>query len=354
MGLYDINGNDIPVNVSDAAVKAAIISGVASGEIELPTQTTSGTLSVAGLSDAWIANAEAAYALMLAKMRELGNSAIPWFIQTDQHGRGGTAAKWVHNKDKRVKNIALGDVVSDYFNEGQLTSFYETMRPVANKICVYGNHDIWTKSTEEANYYDLTKWFPSDGRKMVDEHGYFSVTDDEFRVKYLVVSPYYINLETGNNGADITIKTAQMTWLLEEMSKDDGYDIIILMHQLFTDTHYNRDGTNQTWADAPTICENFWTVMKDRRNKRSGTITDGEGVSHNYDFTNAKTKILCSLHGHSHEELMLTEDSMTAYAANWLGADMSCAFGLVDRKNSAMYVWQFGNSYVSDVLTLAI
>lgn len=302
----------------------------------------------------WASNAKKAYMLMNDKMNEVGQDAIPWFIQTDQHGRLAPTARWMHRMDPSVRNISLGDVATDYFNEQELAAFSQMMSSIDNKICVYGNHDIWTKSAEEADYTDLARFFPSDGQAAVHEQGYFAVMDDQYRVKYLVISPYYINLETGVNGTDVTVRTEQMTWLLKELSADDGYDIVVLMHQLFTDTHDNREGVRQTWADAPVILENLWEVMKDRRNQRSGTITDGEGVTHEYDFTDAETKLLCSLHGHAHEELMLTEDGMTAYVANWLSDEKNCAFGLIDRENGAMYVWQFNDSEVLDMLTLPI
>lgn len=301
----------------------------------------------------WSSNAKKAYMLMKDKMNEL-EDAVPWFVQTDQHGRLAPTARWMHHMDPSVRNISLGDVTTDYFNEQELTAFSQMMSPIDNRICVYGNHDIWTKSAEEANYSDLARFFSSDGQVAEHEQGYFTVIDDQYCVKYLVISPYYINLETGVNGTDITVKTEQMTWLLKELSANDGYDIVVLMHQLFTDTYYSREGVRQTWADAPVILEKLWEVMKDRRNKRSGAITDGEGMTHEYDFSNVETKLLCSLHGHAHEELMLTEDGMTAYVANWLSDDKNCAFGLIDRENGAMYIWQFNNSVVLDMLTLPI
>jgi hypothetical protein len=94
--------------------------------------------------------------------------------------------------------------------------------------------------------------------------------------------------------------------------------------------------------------------MKDRRNKRSGTITDSEGVSHSYDFTSAKSRYLGSLHGHTHEELMLTEDNTTAYAANGYISNRACVFGIFDRNSNKLKVWEFSNGGVLDMLELDI
>ena len=303
---------------------------------------------------AWNTNAEKAFDLMDEKRRELGENAIAWFIESDQHGRLVPTVKWVEKKDKDIKSILLGDVVTDYYNEKELSAFHKMMSSVDNKICVFGNHDIFTKSAENANYEKLTAWFEADGKIADTAHGYFSVIDEEKRVKYLVISPYMINLETGNNGIDVAVGTQQMTWLLSEMNAEDGCDIVVLMHQLFTDAHEDRNGKGQGYADAPPILENLWNVMKDRRNKRSGSITDSEGVNHTYDFSAVQTELLCSLHGHAHNELMMTEEGMTAYVADWLGNDYNCAFGLVNRDDNEMYIWRFDKANVYDMLTLPI
>lgn len=353
MSLYDINGKEVPANVSQAAVQSAIISGIASGEIELPTATSSGTLGTAGLTDSWVANAETAYGAMLEKMKELGTSAIPFIAQADPHGQAALPARWMHNKDKRVKNIVLGDVVGDYFNIGQLQSFFNMFNPVANKISVLGNHEFLTRGDEIANYYDLAHYFPSDNRRIYGEQGYFKVEDDEYNVKYLAAVPHYIDHEA-SGGLYTTIETEQMKWLLNELTANDGYDVVVLMHQLFEDKYYHRDGSLQEWKDAVPVVRAFWQVLKDRRNNRSGSITDGCGVVHNYDFSNCTNRLLCTLHGHSHEELMLTEDRLTSYVVDWLTYYKSCVMGLIDRKNSKLYIWKFNSETMDDVLTLDI
>lgn len=312
-------------------------------------------LTYVGVSDAWIANAEIAYNLLQAEVQKLSYSAVPFFVQTDLHNANNAPARWLHNKDKSIKNINLGDICDISFNATINNTYRDSAMPVDNLITVLGNHDASTRdgwdvcTSHGLNYYytDTTK-----GKRMVNERSFFTVCDDDYNVKYVVISPYYMGEDGSRSVAEV--KTDQMTWLLNELSIDDGYDIVILMHQLFTDTHYHRDGSLQDWADAPVVLESLWTVMKDRRNKRSGTITDSEGVQHSYDFTNVKSRILGSLHGHTHEELMLTEEKMTAYATNGYMNEHACVFGIFDRKNNKLKVWEFSNTGVLDVLELDI
>ena len=192
------------------------------------------------------------------------------------------------------------------------------------------------------------------GKRMVNQYGFFTHYDDDYNVKYLIVSPYYMN-EDGTRGG-VEIRTDQMKWLLSELAADDGYDVVLLMHQLWTDTYISRNGTLQSWADAPVVLENMWSVLKDRKNNRSGTITDSSGVEHSYNFSNCKTELLVSLHGHSHEELYLQEENMLAYAADWYGNGNTnrCTFGLIDRINSKVTFWVFDSTGCWEPLELAI
>lgn len=332
--LYDGKGNQIIIQ-----------EGGNGGDTELDYK---------GLSTNWITNAETCYNAMISEIEKISYSGVPFFIQTDLHGRNNAPARWLHNKDKSVKNLNLGDIVTDYYNTRENENYRNSALEVDNLITVYGNHEACMKGTDVPTSHGLNYYYTdtTKGKRMVNERGFFTVYDNDFNVKYIAICPYYQELDGSRNGVEV--RTDQMTWLLRELSIDDGYDIVILMHQLFTDTHYGRSGTLQNWADAPPILENLWNVIKDRRNKRSGTITDSEGVVHNYDFTNVKTSYLGSLHGHTHEELMLTEENTSAYACDWYGNYNSCCFGLFDRKNNKLKIWYFNTNTVYDVLELDI
>lgn len=358
--LYTGTGEMISVSggsasVTDAQVKKVIMSGIANGDIALPAVGTSGTLSHASLSEAWITNAETAYANMLAQMKMYGNDAIPFFILTDPHGRGNDPARWLNNKDQRVKNINLGDFVVDYFSDAAGENWRKAALPVQNQITVFGNHESYTLNAEAATEYKL-KYYYTDtttaGKRMVNGRNFFVSHDKDYNVKYIVVCPYYTNNDGTRDG--VKIHTDQMEWLLKELSVDDGYDVVLLMHQLWTDTYIHRDGTKQNWQDAPVILENMWTVLKDRKNKRSGTIIDSSGVEHSYDFGNCKTELLVSLHGHSHEELYLLEENLLTYAGDMCGDTKCCTFGLIDRLNSKVTFWVFDSNGCLDPLELPI
>lgn len=311
-------------------------------------------LTYTGLSTTWLANAETSYNSLKQEVESLSYDAVPFFIQTDLHGRNNSPARWLHNKDKTIKNINLGDIVTDYYNETENTNYRESAMPVANLITVFGNHEANKVGNDIPTSYGLNYYYTdtTKGARMINQRGYFTARDDKYNVKYVVISPYYMELDGSRNG--VCVNTDQMTWLLNELSGNDGYDIIVLMHQLFTDTHHNRSGTVQSWQDAPVVLEDLWNVIKNRRNKGSGTITDSDNVQHSYDFSTVKSSYLGSLHGHAHEELMLTENNTTAYAADWYGNENSCTFGVFDRKNNKLKIWKFGNTGVQDVLTLDI
>lgn len=316
----------------------------ATGETELTFSLPSG----------WIANAESAYANVLAEMKLYANDAIPFFIQTDLHGRNNDPARWVHNLDGRIKNLNLGDDVTDYFSDAAGAAYRDAAMPVQNLITVFGNHEAHTSTAEAATEYGL-KYYYTDTTKtkrMVNGRNFFVSRDDDYNVKYVVVCPYYTNSDGTRDG--VKIRTDQMEWFLKELSADDGYDVVLLMHQLWTDTYIHRDGSVQNWQDAPAILENMWPVLKDRRNKRSGTITDSSGVEHTYDFSSVKTNLLCSFHGHTHEELYLSEENTTSYAANWYGDDNACVFGVINRANNTLKIWEVKTSGVSDLLELNI
>ena len=339
---------------TQAQVKQAIVSAVQDGSLVV-SSAAGGTLSHASLSDDWKANAETAYTAMLEEMKLIGNDAIPFFVQTDLHGRSNDPARWLNNIDARIKNINLGDDVENWFSDSAGESYRTAALPIQNLITVYGNHEAHTGDAENATEYGLNYYYTDTttaGRRQPSRRGYFVSYDNVYNVKYVVVCPYYMADDGSRDVAEIL--SDQMTWLLHELSADDGYDIILLMHQLWTDTYYHRDGTLQDWTDAPTVLENLWTVLKDRRNRRSGTITDSSGVEHSYDFSGTKSRILCSLHGHAHEELMLTEESMTAYVADWYGDDNCCVFGIIDRVNSKLKIWEVKTAGVQDALELDI
>jgi hypothetical protein len=91
-----------------------------------------------------------------------------------------------------------------------------------------------------------------------------------------------------------------------------------------------------------------------RKNKQSGTFADSLGGEHTYDFTNCEHDLLITLHGHNHQEQMSTADGLTAYAADLLGDNRRCTFGLIDRLNGKVTFWVFDSAGCLDPLELTI
>lgn len=189
-----MNGKVISVSgggeVTTAQVKSALITAVASGDVNLGS-AIGATLAYTSLGTAWETNAATTYANLLAAYKEIPNSGIPFFISTDQHGRGVEVNRWLNNHDAAVNgmevmNLNLGDTVNDIFNEYELSNIYARSWQIKNHIMVYGNHEIKMKS-EIPNYYDLSRWFISTrGRKNnIGPMGCFTVYDDAHSVKYV-------------------------------------------------------------------------------------------------------------------------------------------------------------------------
>lgn len=363
--LYTGNGTQISVGgeLTNAQVKSALLSAVASGDVNLGA-TIGATLSYISPGTAWETNAETAYQNLLNAYKEIPNSGIPFFISTDQHGRGVEVNRWLNNHDKSVNgmevmNLNLGDTVTDVFNEFELSSIYNRSRQIKNHIMVFGNHEI-KMSTEVPNLYDLNRWFISTrGRKFyIGPMGCFTVYDDAHSVKYVCVANYILD-EAGNSTKGLTADAAK--WLLAELAKNDGYDVIYLQHWPMYTSRRNRNEIEEQVTDtarenANPETQNYkiWQMLKARKAKASGTFQDCDGNTHDFDFSICENNLLCTLHGHEHVELMSTADGLTAYAADLLSDSRRCTFGLIDRLNSKVTFWVFDSTGCLDPLELPI
>lgn len=79
MSLYDVNGNTIAQDgVTSEQVKTALMGAIADGSINLGS-AVGATLAYNNLPAAWLTNANAVYAALLAKYKALANGAIPFF-----------------------------------------------------------------------------------------------------------------------------------------------------------------------------------------------------------------------------------------------------------------------------------
>lgn len=360
MAIYDISGNEIALGgePTTAQVRTALLSAIASGDVNLGS-AIGATLAYTPPGTAWEANAEAAYANLLAAYKAIPNSGIPFFISTDQHGRGVEVNRWLNNHDASVNgmevmNLNLGDTVTDVFNENELSNIYARSWQIKNHIMVYGNHEI-KASTETPNLYDLNRWFISTrGRKFyIGPMGCFTVYDNTHSVKYICVANYYQTEDGIVRGLD----GDSAEWLVNELAKNDGYDIVYLHHwPMFTTKRIRTADTETADTENHSGSYNYviWRMLVARKNKQSGIFSDSLGGSHAYDFTNCEHELLITLHGHNHQEQMSTVDGLTAYAADWYGRDNRCTFGLIDRLNSEVTFWVFDSTGCLDPLELPI
>ena len=307
-----------------------------------------------GMSDTWVANATIQYNAMLSAMKEISTSGIPFFIATDQHGKGTYGQQWLANIDPSIRNINLGDYCSDIFGPIAMAELVEQTSGLPNYIGVPGNHDFKKNADNPANYYDINNSFKVVGGRRCSQYGYGTVKDDALNVKYVIVQPFVIDLTT-TAGFTTGLYTEQAKWLIHELSVDDGYDIVILQHMpLYGGVEGYTDRGSTAYAPEDFRTCDITQMLKDRISGTSGTFTDFEGVAHQYDFANLQGRFLCTLHGHMHTEMWRTVDGLTSYCACGYLTNYASTFGLIDRLNNKLRIWRFDSTAVYDELVLDI
>ena len=360
MAIYDINGNEISAGgeLTTADVKKGVIAAIASGDVNMGS-AVGATLSYTSPGTAWETNAVTAYNNLLNAYREIPNIGVPFMIYTDQHNSGVEPMRWLNNHDADINgmgvmNLNLGDTCDADFNETVLSKLYDRTWQIKNYIGVLGNHDAIN-----GNYYDLNRWFISTrGRKFYNgAMPCFTVEDNAHTVKYIAVGNYILGTDS-NYSKGLTTDAAK--WLIDELSANDGYDIVYLQHWGMYKSRRARNEETETTVDtarenANTSSNNYkmWQLLLARKNKESGTFEDADGVVHNFDFTDCEHELLITLHGHDHAELFSTVDGLTAYAADRC-VNSRCTFGLIDRQNSKVTFWVFDKNGCLDPLELPI
>lgn len=360
MATYDGYGN-VLAGVSGEEVKKALLSGVAEGSINLGT-AVGATLATTGLTDPWTANAETAYQNLLAAYNANPNANIPFFLTTDQHSMGLEANRWVNNRDydgMNLANLNLGDSVHDKHYPAELEQIYARTKQIRNYIGVAGNHEAVYASGYPMSNARISKVFGTTNlRKVMSKSPapVYAVIDDFHRVKYLAVEEYFID-DAGGTTFTRGFHTDAVDFIIRELSVDDGYDIILLKHWFPIlengGLYKNRDGTDNT-ESASGYDAAFTQMMKARKAKTAGMYTDLNGTAHSYDFTGCKTDILCGLHGHGHNEIYGYTGDLLCYAANGYLNDKASVFGLVDRKNGKLRIWEFSTDGCLDEFAMNI
>ena len=304
--LVDKNGNPIKIKgiftePTQEQLKNAVLNLIEEGKINIGNNddtTTTGTWKA--LSPKHKENIDLACTLLDDETKDNDFSNIPIFCTTDTHGAYGTSdiSSIPYRLDQVVNNrcpqgtigIFLGDLCDTVYAEYYLKGQSQMINNMKKSISVVGNHDRATTDLSDStiNHKKLNQWFVTKGFKRVDDVLYGYWDDYDYNVRYLILDPYE-DVPMLSNG-NVRIGTKQMNFLLNNLGKCD-MDMIILMHQPWNDLNINRNGIIQNWQDAPVILENTWNVLKDRKTKRSGTITDSDGVVHTYDFTECQSDL---------------------------------------------------------------
>ena len=321
--------------------------------LSLSTGETVNPSAYSGLSADYVAMVQANYNAMMAEC--LGDyNKIPIIVHTDQHGRIGASNQVMKligdmvNWYEVSKCINLGDTVADRFGTTALDNYLSATKdsiPLSKRLDVYGNHDVWDSDDSQKYTVDqkrLSPYFKNIYARRHGNNGYFTVVDDYYNVKYLVIS----DLEyPDTNYSTRRITTAQAKFIVSELSEDDGRDVVLVSHvPLDSDEVTSRDSTYQAYSEKflsdTTAHNSFMTMIAARKNKTNGTFTDSEGVEHAYDFSSVSGNLLMSLHGHAHFEAYRTfENSITEFMFDWFDGN-TFYFAYIDRKEKKFKVWK--------------
>ena len=339
---YDVHGNEI-----------------FSGDAPEPWVKTYVTYDTAYITDAWLENA-VTQRDAIKTLYQASNNAIPFFIQTDGHGKYNEGNKGCHNKAEEtmryIMNIQLGDWGSYYDNGANATRHKQTSEGITNYLPAMGNHEFLSNNSAEAPIASLpvlVDSFVSPNAILGSEtYGYYKVIDSKRKVKWLVTQPHIPVDKTINSSGFLWKMTGdQYEWLIDELEANDTYDIVVIQHEPLNGTYTTRGGgTSESEFTNMSIGE----ILAARKAKTNGSYTDSDGVTHSYDFRSTTTDLLCSLHGHNHAESYMTKATLgfPVYVADDFDNDLKCLYGLIDRTGGKLYIYTFGKTSADNVLTL--
>lgn len=252
---------------------------------------------------------------------------IPLVLSTDQHSYlNNTYGKPLYNYLALAVNwsevsasLNLGDVCSGKYNTGELSNMLTALSniPVIKQINMMGNHDVWygdfviddSTFTEAQNTYFNNSSY--NGNVRFENRGNEIMIDAVHGIKYICIACWYYS---DDKYYHYTYPEDAMDWLLGQLSVNDNYDIVILSHiqPLATSRTWYKPSVDGNEASSEIQTRNYSGVapygasgmfeglLAARKNKTSGTITDSDGITHNYDFSSCTSDLLCWLAGHAH------------------------------------------------------
>lgn len=325
--------------------------------LSMSTGVAANTTAYTGLTSDYVSMVQANYDAYIAEV--MGDyNRIPIIVHTDQHGRIGAKNPVlkligdITNWYEISRCINLGDTVADRFGATVLQTYLDAAKdciPLSRRLDVYGNHDVWDADENQKYTVDqkrLSPYFKNIYARRHGNNGYFTVVDDYYNVKYLVIN----NMEyPDTNYSTRRITTAQANFIVEELGKKDGYDIILLSHVplVADDTMTSRDPSYQAYTETflsdATANTSFLAMIAARKAKTSGTFTDSEGVEHAYDFSGCSSELLMSLHGHTHFEAYKSlTGSVTEFTFDWFDGN-TFYFAYIDRNAKQFKCWKNEN-----------
>lgn len=307
------------------------------------------------ITSAWLANA-AIQRNAVKTIYQQSEDAIPFFIQTDGHGRYNEGNKGAHNIAESVMryipNLQLGDYASYYNHGANPTNHKNTSAGISNYLCAMGNHEFMSKETGDIPSLPalVESYVPSGATVGSSTYGYYKKIDTKYGVKWLVTQPHIPDADN-SSGFVNKMTSDQYEWLINELEADDGYDIIFLQHEGLNGTYTKLDSSTYN-VNYPAIDVN--TILSARKAKTAGSYTDSYGVTHSFDFTGCTTDLLCSLHGHWHVVSYMTKQTLgfPVFAGRDMTNDGDCAYGIIDRAGGKMYIYCFGKSYANEPIIL--
>lgn len=340
--IYDINGTDL---IDEPFIKRI-----------LPYETNY------LITQELIANAEIQRDALKAKFQQSAD-AIPFFIQTDGHGHVNDGNKLCYNLAEStmgyIRNFQLGDYGSYYLDGYDAGVHKTTSKDIDKYIVAMGNHEFLANDSESAPIPDLEVLVDSfvspDAIMGSTTYGYYKVLDQKYKIKYLVFQPHIpCEKSVDSNGFLFKMPSDEWEWAISEMSANDGYDIVIINHEPFPETYTSRSSGNSFNWNPVGWYINLTPVLKARKARESGSVTDGFGVTHSYDFTGTTSDLLCAFYGHMHAEgyTLKSVFGFPTYYANQFDNSKNLAYGLIDREHGKLYIYSFNKDGVNAEFSL--
>lgn len=299
------------------------------------------------------------------------NTIVPFIVTTDQHGfmdntvNGSKycgalytylakAVKW----NEISASFNLGDVCGSHYSASTMESMRAKLSvvPGNKQINTPGNHDmdgirddaeamdnLFTYYFDNSDYNDFSRF---------EKRGFETMVDPVRHIRYVVLGSWYYT--TGASMASYRISTEAIDWLIEILSSDNENDIVIVSHiqpangskrttRPQVDGKIYRiaySGYNAVGGDSLRMQD----LLLARKNKTSGSLTDADAVVHTFDFSNCTTDLVCTLHGHTHADLLHYHCGVPTYTFDSYAKSSSGGhpmyFGNIDRTQQRIHLWK--------------